>query len=47
MESPEISPHNYGHLIFDEGAKNTDYGQNTLEFSINRSGKTGYPHAEE
>ena len=30
MESPQISPHIKGHLIFDKGGKTTQWGKNSL-----------------
>jgi hypothetical protein len=46
IEDPEISPHTYGHLIFDKGAKTIQWGKKTV-FSTNGAGTTGRYHEEE
>ena len=45
LESPEISLHNYGHLIFDKESKNTQWGEQTAS-SISGAGKIGQLHTK-
>ena len=45
MESPEINPCMYTHVIFDKGTQ-AHNGEKTVSL-INGFGKTGYPHAKE
>jgi hypothetical protein len=44
IEDPEMSPHTYGHLIFDKGAKTIQWKK---AFSRNGAGSTGGQHVDE
>ena len=48
IESPEINPHTYGHLIFNKGGRNIQWRKNNLfNKPIIQAWKTGQPLVKE
>jgi hypothetical protein len=44
IEDPDMNPHSYNHLIFDQVTKT--YNGEKIAFSTNFAGKSGYQPAE-